>query len=136
MPSTDSLNNVIKKRIIIAIFSIIATVISAVIIATILPDKKDKKVQKMSGLTHFDSVSGVFSFDYPTFLEKIREQAGSGVVLFSRRPVHPSLCHRSARGGGRGQERPNLLGRVLFVRIPTNRGERRDHKSRPPTSEL
>ena len=73
MPSTDSLNNVIKKRIIIAIFSIIATVISAVIIATILPDKKDKKVQKMSGLTHFDSVSGVFSFDYPTFLEKIRE---------------------------------------------------------------
>ncbi len=27
----------------------------------------------MPGLTYFDSVSGVFSLDYPTFFEKIRE---------------------------------------------------------------
>jgi len=88
MPSTDSLNNLIKKRIIIAIFAIITTVTGAVLISIILPDKKDKKAPKLPGLTHYDSVSGVFSLDYPTFLEKIREStdgfsANIGVELMA-----------------------------------------------------
>ena len=40
MTTTDSLNGVIKKRIIITIFAIIATVTSAVLISIILPGKK------------------------------------------------------------------------------------------------
>ena len=77
MTTTDSLNGVIKKRIIITIFAIIATVTSAVLISIILPGKKGKKVPKLPGLTHHDSVYGVYSFDYPTFFEKIREGRGA-----------------------------------------------------------
>lgn len=73
MTTTDSFRGDIKKRIIITIFAIIATVTSAVLISIILPDKKDKKAPKLPGLTHFDSVYGVYSFDYPTFFEKIKE---------------------------------------------------------------
>lgn len=77
MPSTESLSIFTTKRIIIAILSIIVAVTSAVLISIIKPDKKEKKAPKLPGLTHFDSVYGVYSFDYPTFFEKIRESKGT-----------------------------------------------------------